>query len=96
MNALLFFAPTFALLLFLGLQSLNVNGGYRLLILLILIDSVVANLAVLKIMPSPTNELEAFAALLGGCLGSAGGILASISIHPWMVRMLGRLKPSTH
>lgn len=68
MNALLLFASTFALVLFLGLQSLNVNGGHRLL---------------------------SFVTSFG--IGAANfGIFASISIHPWMVRALGRRKPSTH
>jgi len=95
-NALLLFASTFALALFLGLQSLNVIGGYRLLLLLICIDSVVANLAVFKIIPSLTNGLEAAAVLLGGFLGSSFGIFASIAIHPLMVRALGRRNSSTH
>lgn len=91
MNALLLFASTFALVLSLGLQSLNVNGGHRLLSFVTSFGIGAANLTVLKIMPGPTNGLEVAAYLLGGPFG----ILASISIHPWMVRMLGRRKPST-
>lgn len=92
MNALLLFASTFALVLFLGLQSLNVNGGHRLLSFVTSFGIGAANLSVLKIMPGPTNGLEVAAYLLGGPFG----ILASISIHPVMVRILGRRKPSTH
>jgi hypothetical protein len=91
-NALLLFASTFALVLFLGLQSLNVNGGHRLLSFVTSFGIGAANLTVLKIMPGPTNGLEVAAYLLGGPFG----ILTSIAIHPLMVRMLGRRKPSTH
>lgn len=86
MIALFLFCATFALVLFLGLQSLNVNGGHRLLSSLTSFGIGAANLTVLKIMPGPTGVLEIAAYLLGGPLG----ILASIAIHPWMVRQLGR------
>jgi hypothetical protein len=86
MNALLLFASTFALVLFLGLQSLNVNGVHRLLSFVTSFGIGAANLTVLKIMPGPTNGLEVAAYLLGGPFG----ILASIAIHPCLVRLLGK------
>lgn len=86
MNALFLFFATFALVLFLGLQSLNVNGGHRLLSSITSFGIGAANLTVLKIMPGPTGWIEIAAYLIGGPLG----ILASMAIHPWMVRRLGR------
>lgn len=86
MNALYLLSATFALVLFLGLQSLNVNGGHRLLSALTSFGIGAANVTVLKIMPGPTGWLEVAAYLLGGPLG----ILTSMAIHPWMVRRLGR------
>lgn len=86
MNALYLFSATYALVLFLGLQSLNVNGGHRLLSALTSFGIGAANVTVLKIMPGPTGWLEVAAYLLGGPLG----ILTSMAIHPWMVRRFGR------
>lgn len=86
MSALLLFAATFALVLFLGLQSLNVNGGHRLLSALTSFGIGAANVTVLKIMPGPTGWLEVAAYLIGGPLG----ILTSMAIHPWMARRFGR------
>ena len=53
MNALFIFAATFAVVLFLGLQSLNVNGGHKLLAVLTSFGISVANLFILKVMPGP-------------------------------------------
>lgn len=86
MNALFLFSATFALVLFLGLQSLNVNGGHRLLSALTSFGIGAANVTVLKIMPGPTGWLEVAAYLVGGPLG----ILTSMAIHPWMVRKFGK------
>lgn len=86
MNALFLFAATYALVLFLGLQSLNVNGGHKLLSALTSFGIGTANITILKIMPGPTNGFEVAAYLLGGPLG----ILTSMAIHPWMVRKCGR------
>lgn len=86
MTALFLFSATFALVSFLGLQSLNVNGGHRLLSALTSFGIGAANITILKIMPGPTGWVELAAYLLGGPLG----ILASMTIHPWMVRRLGR------
>lgn len=80
------FLATFALVLALGLQSLNVNGGHRLLAALTSFGIGASNITILKIMPGPTNELEVAAYLLGGPCG----ILTSMAIHPWMVRRFGK------
>ena len=86
MNAIFLFAATYFLVLFLGLQSLNVNGGHRFLSALTSFGIGTANITILKIMPGPTGGLEVAAYLLGGPLG----ILTSMAIHPWMVRKFGR------
>lgn len=86
MTALALFAATFLLVLFLGLQSLNVNGGHRLLAALTSFGISSANIIILKTMPGPTGLLEVAAY----CLGGPAGILVSMAIHPWMVRRFGR------
>lgn len=86
MNALLLFGATYFLVLLLGLQSLNVNGGHRFLSALTSFGIGTANITILKIMPGPTGVVEVAAYLLGGPLG----ILTSMAIHPWMVRKFGR------
>lgn len=86
MTALFLFGATFALVLFLGLQSLNVNGGHKLLAGLTSFGIGAANITILKIMPGPTDAFEVAAYLLGG----PAGILTSMLIHPWMVRRMGK------
>lgn len=86
MNALFIFAATFAVVLFLGLQSLNVNGGHKLLAVLTSFGISVANLFILKVMPGPTDGLELVAYMTGGPLE----IFASMCIHPWVVKRFGK------
>lgn len=86
MTALALFFATYFLVLFLGLQSLNVNGGHKLLAALTSFGIGTANITVLKIMPGPTDWVEVTAY----CLGGPAGILTSMAIHPWMVRRFGR------
>ncbi|MEW6562725.1 MAG: hypothetical protein AB1400_05765 [Pseudomonadota bacterium] len=86
MSALFIFAATFAVVLFLGLQSLNVNGGHKMLAVLTSFGISAANLFILKIMPGPTDWLDVFAYLTGGPLG----ILASMYLHPHVVRLFGK------
>ncbi len=86
MTALALFAATFFLVLFLGLQSLNVNGGHKLLAALTSLGISTANITVLKIMPGPTGLFE----IAAYCLGGPAGILTSMYIHPWMVARFGR------
>ncbi|WP_435626969.1 hypothetical protein [Candidatus Ferrigenium straubiae] len=83
MSALFIFTATFAVVPFLGLQSLNVNGGHKTAAVLTSFGIGAANLFILKIMPGPTGWLDVAAYLTGGPLG----ILASMHLHPWMVRM---------
>ncbi|KAF0205516.1 MAG: hypothetical protein FD173_959 [Gallionellaceae bacterium] len=86
MSALFIFTATFAVVLFLGLQSLNVNGGHKLLAVLTSFGISVANLYILKIMPGPTDWLDSMAYMTGGPLG----IYTSMCIHPWVVRRFGK------
>lgn len=86
MTALALFFATYFLVLFLGLQSLNVNGGHKLLAALTSFGIGTANITVLKIMPGPTDWVDVAAY----CLGGPAGILTSMAIHPWMVRRFGR------
>ena len=86
MTALALFAATYFLVLFLGLQSLNVNGGHKLLSALTSFGIGFAQITVLKIVPGPTTNFE----LLAYCLGGPAGILTSMAVHPWMVARFGR------
>lgn len=89
MTALALFASTYLLVLFLGLQSLNVNGGHRLMAVVTSFGIGAANITILKIMPGPTGAVELLAYLVGG----PAGILTSMAIHPWTVRKFGRKTP---
>lgn len=86
MNALFLFSATFALVLFLGLQQMNVQGGHRLLSFATSLLIGVANLVILKIAAGPADAVETGAYLLGGPLG----ILASMAWHPCLARRFGR------
>jgi len=86
MTAIALFAATFFLVLFLGLQSLNVNGGHKLMAAVTSLGISTANIVVLKTMPGPTDGLK----MAAYCLGGPAGILVSMAIHPWMVRKFGR------
>lgn len=82
------FALQFLCVLALGLQSLNVNGGHR---LLAAITSVVISITslggtyftLIYTDPSALN-VTAFIA------GSVCGILTSMRIHPWLVERFGK------
>lgn len=82
-STLLIFASTFALVLFLGLQQLNVAGNHRVLAMLTSAGISGANLVVLKSIPGPTDFLDLLAYITGGPLG----ILVSMLIHPHLVRV---------
>lgn len=86
MSALFIFAATFAVVLFLGLQSLNVNGNHKMLAVLTSFGISVANLFILKIMPGPTDWMDHLAYMTGGPLG----IYTSMCIHPWVVLRFGK------
>lgn len=85
MTALLLFVATFAFVMALGFQQLNVSGGHRGLAFVTGVVIQLAQLAVLKVVPGPTSELELATYLLGGPCG----ILCAMSLHPRLVRLLG-------
>lgn len=89
-TALVLFAATFAAVFFLGLQSLNVNGGHRWLAAGTSLLIGVSHLALYKVLPGPTHAIELAAYLLGGPFG----IVASMLAHPWLVRRLSARPPS--
>jgi len=85
MTALTLFASTFALVFFLGLQSLNVNGGHYRAAFFTSFGIGLGNLMLFKLAPDATGiEIAAF--LLGGPFG----IIASMQFHR---RFLRRVKP---
>jgi hypothetical protein len=86
LTAALLFASTFAVVFALGLQSLNVNGGHRLLAFVTSFAIGGSNLVLFKVLPGPTDGLQIAAYLLGGPFG----ILASMWVHPHLVQALAR------
>jgi len=86
MTSLLIFACTFGVVLALGLQSLNVNGGHKAMAFCTSLMIGACNLALLKIVPQPTDWMDNAAYLLGGPFG----IVVAMRIHPWLVRMSRR------
>jgi hypothetical protein len=86
MNALILFASTFAVVFFLGLQSLNVNQRRYVAAAITSFGIGSANLLILKIAPGPTDAIDIAAYLAGGPLG----ILAAMHAHPRLVRALTR------
>lgn len=90
MTALLLFASTFAVVFALGLQSLNVNGGHRLMAFVTSFAIGGSNLVLFKVMPGPTDWMEIAAYLLGGPFG----IVASMLAHPHLVRLMARKSPA--
>lgn len=79
-TAMALLASTYLLVLFLGLQSLNVNGGHRLGAFLTSFAIGGANLALYKLAPEASG-LEIAAYLAGGPLG----ILTAMALHPLLV-----------
>ena len=86
MNAPIILTCTFGVVLALGLQSLNVNGGHRLMAFCTSFAIGLCNLGLLKLVPQPTGPLDIAAYLLGGPFG----ILAAMALHPTLVRWLRR------
>ncbi len=82
MNALILFGSTFAAVFFLGLQSLNVNGGHYWAAFFTSFGIGMANIVLLKLGPD-ANALE-IAAFLGG---GPFGIVFSMWFHQ---RTIGR------
>lgn len=81
MSLLALFASTFALVFFLGLQSLNVNRGHYLAAFLTSFGIGASNLIVLKLAPNAT-AVEMAAYLTGGPFG----IVASMWAHRHFTR----------
>lgn len=86
MSALVIFACTYGVVLALGLQSLNVNGGHRLMAFSTSFVIGLCNLVLLKLIPQPTGALDIAAYLLGGPFG----ILTAMQLHPALVRLINR------
>ena len=85
MTALALFASTFALVFFLGLQSLNVNGGHYRAAFLTSFGIGLGNLALFKLAPDASGiEIAAFLA------GGPFGIVSSMWFHR---RYFRKVKP---
>lgn len=81
MTALTLFASTYALVFFLGLQSLNVNGGHYRAAFFTSFGIGVGNILLFKLAPDATGiEIAAF--LLGGPFG----IISSMRFHRRFVK----------
>lgn len=79
MTALALFVSTFALVFFLGLQSLNVNGGHYRAAFFTSFGIGVGNLMLFKLAPDASGiEIAAF--LLGGPFG----IISSMKTHRYI------------
>lgn len=88
-TAAILFLSTFAVVFALGLQSLNVNGGHRLLAFCTSFLIGASNLVLFKVLPGPTDTLQIAAYLLGGPFG----IVCSMAAHPLIVRLLRTVNP---
>jgi hypothetical protein len=82
MNELALFASTFALVFFLGLQSLNVNHGRYLAAFLTSFGIGISNLVLFKLAPD-AGGLQIAAFLAGGPFG----IISSMWVHR---KLIGR------
>lgn len=76
MTELLLFLSTFLLVFFLGLQSLNVNGGHTRAAFCTSFGIGLGNLILFKLAPN-ANWSECLAYLAGGPLG----IVSSMTVH---------------
>lgn len=87
MTALALFASTYALVFFLGLQSLNVNGGHYKAAFLTSFGIGLGNLALFKLAPDASGmEIAAFLA------GGPFGIISSMAFHR---RFFNRLRETS-
>lgn len=85
MTALALFASTYALVFFLGLQSLNVNGGHYKAAFFTSFGIGVGNLVLFKLAPEASGvEIAAFLA------GGPFGIVSSMLFHRRFFRRPGR------
>ena len=88
MNEIILFSSTFLLVFFLGLQSLNVNGGHLLAAFLCSFAIGFSQLLVLKLGPD-AGITESIAYLAGGPFG----IICSMHTHGWIKRQRRPRKP---
>lgn len=87
MNEFALFCSTFVLVMALGLQSLNVNGGHHIAAFFTSFAIGASNLVLFKLAPNAgTTEIIAY--LSGGPLG----IIAAMEVHPRIKSKWG--KPS--
>lgn len=91
MNAAILFFATFIVVLALGIQSLNVNGGHRFLAAMTSFAIGTSNLVILKIIPGPTGVVEIAAYLCGGPIG----IVTAMNLHPYLAKKFGKREAST-
>lgn len=82
MRELLIFASAFSLVFMLGFQSRSVNSGQKSLAMLNSFLIGIANLFVLKMMPSALEWTEIAAYLIGGPLG----IVSAMVVHHRVTR----------
>lgn len=87
MNALIILACTYGVVLALGLQSLNVNQGHKMLAFCTSFLIGLCNFGLLKLVPQPTTAIDVAAYLLGGPFG----ILTAMLLHPYLVRWTRRI-----
>lgn len=78
MTAALLFAATFAVVFTLGIQQMNVERGHKLAAFITSPLIGLANLALFKVLPGPTDPIEIAAYLAGGAIG----IVTSMWAHP--------------
>ena len=83
-TAALLFGATFCVVFTLGLQQLNVNADHRAAAFVTSLFIGASNLVLFKLLPGPTDALQIGAYLLGG----ACGIVASMAVHPRLVRWM--------
>ena len=81
MTAVLLFLSTYALVFFLGLQSLNVNRGYYAAAFFTSFGIGIGQLVLYKLAPN-ANAIEIAAYLSGGPLG----IISSMHVHRLFAR----------
>lgn len=86
MTAAIILASTFGVVFALGLQSLSVNAGHRLLAFANSFVIGAFNLALLKLVPTAEAPAEIACYLVGGPLG----IVAAMVVHPHLARALRR------
>lgn len=87
MTAALLFAATFAVVFTLGLQQINLERRDMLAAFATSPLIGISNLVLFKVLPGPTDWLDHAGYLAGGAIG----IVASMWMHPVLVRMFERL-----